>query len=112
MPEEERLRLVAIRDRIALVRSWIAGMDERAFVSHLMARDAVALSLLVIGETARRLLETTKQRAPEIPWSAIISLRNRVAHGYETVDHSLVWQVVLNDLPALEAAVARLLTEG
>lgn len=53
MPEEERLRLVAIRDRIALVKSWIGDMDEQGFVSNLMARDAVALSLLVIGETAR-----------------------------------------------------------
>lgn len=112
MPEEERLRLIAIRDRIALVKSWVAGMNESAFVSHLMARDAVALSLLVIGETARRLLEATKQRAPEIPWSAIVSLRNRVAHGYETVDHSLVWQIVTSDLPGLEAAIERLLLEG
>lgn len=112
MPEEERLRLVAIRDRISLVKSWVAGMNESAFVSHLMARDAVALSLLVIGESARRLLETTKQRAPEIPWPAIVSLRNRVAHGYETVDHALVWQVVTADLPVLDAAVERLLAEG
>lgn len=112
MPEEERLRLVAIRERIVLVKSWVGDMNESAFVSHLMARDAVALSLLVIGEGARRLLETTKQRAPEIPWPAIISLRNRVAHGYETVDHTLVWQIVTTDLPALEAAVERLLAEG
>jgi uncharacterized protein with HEPN domain len=112
MPEEERLRLVAIRDRIALVKSWVSGMNGSAFISHLMTRDAVAMSLLVIGETARRLLEATKQRAPEIPWPAIMSLRNRVAHGYETVDHSLVWQIVVDDLPVLEAAVDRLLAEG
>jgi uncharacterized protein with HEPN domain len=62
MPEEERLRLEAIVERIALVRSWVAGMDEAAFLAHLMARDAVALSILVIGETARRLSDETKSR--------------------------------------------------
>jgi uncharacterized protein with HEPN domain len=110
MPEEERLRLETIRDRIALVNSWLAEMNEAAFISHLMARDAVALSILVIGETARRLSEQTKQATPEVPWPAVVSLRNRIAHGYETVDHMLVWQIVLQDLPTLDAAVRRLLT--
>lgn len=109
MPEEERLRLQTIRDRIALIQSWVSSMDEQAFLSHLMARDAVALSLLVIGETARRVLHETKLKAPEIPWSSIVSLRNRIAHGYETVDHVLVWQIVRNDLPPLANAVERLL---
>jgi uncharacterized protein with HEPN domain len=81
MPEEERLRLVAIAERISLVSAWVEGMAEEDFRSDLMARDAAAMSLLIIGETARRLLETTKAGAPEIPWPAIISLRNRIAHG-------------------------------
>jgi uncharacterized protein with HEPN domain len=67
------------------------------------------LSLLIIGETARRLLESTKAAAPEIPWPAVVSLRNRIAHGYETVDHQLVWQILQEDLPALGSAVDRLL---
>ena len=110
MLEEERLRLLAIAERIALVLSWTAGVDEAEFLADLKSRDAAAMSLLVIGETSRRLREETKARAPEIPWPAIISLRNRIAHGYETVDHQLVWQVLIEDLPALAAAVQRLLS--
>ncbi len=112
MPEEERLRLLAIAERIALVRSWAANQTEADFLADLKERDAAAMSLLVIGETARRLLETTKSRAPEIPWPAIISLRNPIAHGYETVDHRLVWQVLTDDLPALAGAIDRLLADG
>lgn len=112
MLEEERLRLQAIAERITLIRSWVGGMEEADFLANLMARDAVALSLLVIGETARRLSHETKARTPEVPWSAIVSLRNRIAHGYETVDHRLVWSIVADDLPGLEAAVQRLLRPG
>jgi uncharacterized protein with HEPN domain len=112
MPEDERLRLEAIRDRISLINSWVAEMNEADFVSHLMARDAVALSILVIGETARRLSDITRSAAPEVPWPAVISLRNRIAHGYETVDHVLVWQIVQQDLPGRDAAVRRILTKG
>lgn len=77
-----------------------------------MARDAVAMSLLLIGETARRLSDETKKRAPDVPWSAIVSLRHRIAHGYETVDHGLVWQIVRQDLPGLALAIEDLLSRA
>ena len=112
MPEPERLRLQLILDRIDLIRSWTAGLDEATFLSDMMRRDAVALSLLVIGETAARLADATKASTPEIPWAAIISVRNRLAHGYETVDHRLVLQIVRQDLIGLRHAVASLISEG
>jgi len=86
-------------------------MDEADFLAHLMARDAVAMSLLVIGETARRIGAETRGRSPEIPWAAITSLRNRIAHGYETVDHRLVWHILRQDLPGLDSAISRLLKD-
>jgi len=109
MPEEERLRLQAMAERIALVRSWAEEMNEAEFQADPMARDAIAMSLLVIGETARRVTDETKRRAPGVPWPAIVSLRHRIAHGYETVDHGLVWQIVRQDLPSLALAIEELL---
>jgi uncharacterized protein with HEPN domain len=111
MPEEEWLRLQAIAERIDLVRQWTDSLDEAEFLADLKLRDAVAMSLLVIGETARRLSEETKGRAPAVPWPAIISLRHRIAHGYETVDHQLVWQIVQRDLPGLARQIENLISE-
>jgi uncharacterized protein with HEPN domain len=71
MPEEERLRIEAISDRVRLLQSWTEGLTEGEFMANAMLRDACALSLMVIGETARRVLEPTKQRSPEVPWSAM-----------------------------------------
>ena len=112
MPEEERLRLQAIAERIDLVDGWTRGLSEAEFLSDLKLRDAVAMSLLVIGETARRMSEETRRRAPTVPWPAIISLRHRIAHGYETVDHRLIWQITRLDLPALAIAIAGLISAG
>jgi uncharacterized protein with HEPN domain len=111
MPEEERLRLQAISERIDLVRQWTESLNEAEFLADLKLRDAVAMSLLVIGETARRLSEETKRRAPAVPWPAIISLRHRIAHGYETVDHGLIWQIVQQDLPGLADQIWNLISE-
>jgi uncharacterized protein with HEPN domain len=38
-----------------------------------------------------------------------VALRNRIAHGYETVDHLLVWQIITLDAPQLASAMDRLL---
>ena len=112
MPEEERLRLQAVAERIDLVEGWTAGLSEAEFLSDLKLRDAVAMSLLVIGETVRRIGEETRRRAPAVPWPEIISPRHRIAHGYETADHRLIWQIVRQDLPALAIAIDALISNG
>ena len=42
-----------------------------------------------------------RARRPGVPWSSIVSLRNRLIHGYDDIDHDIVWEVVTTDLPAL-----------
>jgi uncharacterized protein with HEPN domain len=108
MPEEERRRLESLLERMALVSGWIEGLTEPQFLNDEMLRDAAAMSLLVIGETCRRLSDATRRDAPEVPWSAIVSMRNRIAHGYESVDHRIVWRILVEDLPALAVAIRRL----
>ena len=46
-----------------------------------------------------------------MPWSKIIVFRNRLIHGYWSVDLVLVWDVIVSDLPRLRTEVARLLAE-
>lgn len=37
------------------------------------------------------------------------AMRNRLTHGYDTVDLGVVWKVVERDLPALKHQIAALL---
>ncbi len=48
----------------------------------------------VIGEAANRLSPTIREN-PAIPWARIIAFRNRLIHGYWSVDLILVWDVVV-----------------
>ena len=90
------------------IQSWVSGLDEAAYLADDRTSAAVAMYLIVIGEAAGRLSAEAKQ-ATALPWAQISALRNRIAHGYETVDHQLVWQILQEDLPALSDAVDRLL---
>ena len=57
--------------------------------------------LQIVGEAASRVSETTCQAHPQIPWKQIIALRNRLIHGYDTINLSILWAVLTTDLPAL-----------
>ena len=57
--------------------------------------------LEVVGEAARQMPQSARSQYPQIPWHAIASFRNRIAHAYRDVDLDRVWQIVQDDLPAL-----------
>lgn len=39
----------------------------------------------------------------------VIGMRNVLVHGYFDIDSDIVWQTATRDLPALQAAIERLL---
>jgi len=38
---------------------------------------------------------------PEIPWRDVADLRNRLVHGYDTVNFDILWKIIQEDLPPL-----------
>jgi uncharacterized protein with HEPN domain len=62
---------------------------------------AMTRLLEIVGEAAARVSPSARERHPQIPWSAIAGLRNRLIHAYDAVDFDVLWDIVENDLPAL-----------
>lgn len=59
----------------------------------------------VVGEAASKVSEGTRHGLPGIPWREIVGMRNRLVHGYASVDHDITWNVVSIDLPMLLTAL-------
>lgn len=109
MPDRDAARLLEIEIAIGQIQRFIAGFDEPAFLRDDRTAAAVAMHLIVVGESARALSEATQSEAPEIPWALVIGLRNRIAHGYQNIDRATMWAITQSHLPPLGAAVRRLL---
>ena len=70
---------------------------------------ALVRLLEIVGQAAGRQPKELCALHPEIPWPQIISLRNRLIHGYDSVDFNILWQIIANDLPALIPALAAII---
>jgi uncharacterized protein with HEPN domain len=57
--------------------------------------------LIIIGEAAARVSTTFRDEHPEIPWRQIIGQRHVLAHGYDVVEDSLVYETCTVGLPEL-----------
>jgi uncharacterized protein with HEPN domain len=72
---------------------------------------SIAMDLLQIGELANHLSKEFQEKYKNIPYSAIISLRNIVAHGYGRLDIESMWATSHEDTPALQKQCEKILTE-
>lgn len=72
---------------------------------------ALARLLEIIGEAAGRVSQSTREKVPQIPWAAIVAMRNRLIHGYDQVDCDILWDVVQNDLPPLVNELRKILQD-
>ncbi len=72
---------------------------------------AIVRLLEIIGEAATRIPKEDQDRYPDISWPEIVSLRNRLIHGYDTVDFDILWEIVNHDLPGLIKSLKKILSE-
>jgi uncharacterized protein with HEPN domain len=105
--KSDRPYLGHILDSIDAIERYVAS-GRQHFLDERMIQDAVIRNFEVIGEAANRLSPGTRG-AVDAPWAKIIAFRNRLIHGYWSVDTLLLWDVVENELPPLKAEVRRLL---
>lgn len=100
-----------ILEASARIRRFTEDMTELAFLENELVQDGVIRNIEVIGEAARNVQRRFAQFAaehPDIPWEDVYWMRNRLSHGYFSVDLELVWKTVERDIPELEAQILRL----
>ncbi len=89
----------------------VRGRDAGDLAENRMLALAVLQLLEIIGEAANRVSAACKAEHPEIPWADIVDLRNRLIHGYDSIDLAILWDVLECDLPPLVEQLPILLRE-
>ena len=89
--------------------SYTEGKTQAEFVARDITYDATLRNLQLIGEAATHIPIAVRQAHPEVPWRAIIGARNRLAHGYLSMNDDLIWSMIQDGIPKLLPALKQLL---
>lgn len=100
--------LERIEDSILLIQSRMGRITRpEDFVysqDGVFTLSGVCMQLIFIGESVKVINakdNTYLSKYPDIPWTAIMGLRDIIAHEYHRVDEEEIYAVVVNDLPTL-----------
>ena len=82
--------------------------DFKVYMANKMLRRAVEREFEIIGEAMGRIekLDSTLDISSK---KQIISMRNRVIHGYDKVDNEIIWGTIVGHLPTLKEEIEKLL---
>lgn len=95
-------------DDVRAALDAIAGHLKRGDLSDGLVFDAVRVRLIEIGEAIKDLPTELTDHEPDIPWSEIARMRDRLTHRYFDTSHAIMQATVDHDLGVLGAAVERL----
>lgn len=107
--EADRARLSHMLESAKRAARIAAGMTESSLGSDEVKLLAVVKSIEIIGEASTKVSDRTCDRLTGIEWRGMRAMRNRMIHGYDTIDVSIVWRTVHDRLPGLIGELERAL---
>ena len=112
MNAEAKKRLLDALSACAAIRQFTKHADFPAFESSLLLRSAVERQLEILGEALGKAAESEPDMEMQLPeLRRIVGLRNRIIHGYDSVDDEIVWDIAQTKMEPLERMLQRVLDE-
>lgn len=101
MRGEDRIRVRHMIEAAESALQFVGGRTRPDLDSDRMLLFAVVRAVEIIGEAASKVSTETRTSHANIPWAAIVGMRNRLVHAYFEIDTNVVWVAVTEEIPAL-----------
>jgi uncharacterized protein with HEPN domain len=109
---EWKLLIEDILESIRLIKNYVENMGFDDFKNDRKTIDAVVRNFEIIGEASRFIPDEIKEKYENADWKGIVGLRNRIAHEYFDISLSIVWHIVMKELPTLEDQMKEILEQS
>ncbi|MGB9749839.1 MAG: DUF86 domain-containing protein [Caldisericia bacterium] len=73
--------------------------------------DAIIRCIEVIGEATKNIPEDIKNKFNMVPWRDIAGMRDKIIHGYFSIDFEEVWLTVKEDIPKIKPLIKKVLDD-
>lgn len=87
----------------------VAGVTVQELQADRLRSESLLWNFTVLGEAAAQLSDELKERFPEIPWQQPARLRNRIVHGYWSIDMEILHTTANDQLPPFADALRKVL---
>ncbi len=112
MTDLTRKLLLDITESSESIMVWCASKTFEEYPSDRKLRRAAEREFQIIGEALNRLKRTDPVVVNKIKdVSGVVAFRNRIIHGYDTIDDTAVWTIIQMKLPEFKSSVLDLLRE-
>jgi len=111
MKKEYRDYLDDIINAITKAEQFIGKMSFEDFEKDEKTIFAVVRALEILGEAAKKLPASLKNKYPKIPWREISGMRNKLIHEYFGVNLRVVWDTVKKDIPTIKPFLREIFEE-
>ena len=78
------------------------NLTQDSFTDDFIARNAISMCILQIGELVGKLSDEFKAENNAMPWREIKAMRNIAAHNYGEIDIDILWETATCDIPDLK----------
>ncbi|MBO7480711.1 MAG: DUF86 domain-containing protein [Bacteroidales bacterium] len=111
-PIRDKGRLEHILAAIDNVFEFTEGVTYEDLIDNKLVYQATVHNVQIIGEAAYKLTQEFKDSHPELCWKDIITMRHILVHDYYTIEPTILWNVIHEDLPPFRVQICKYLAES
>ena len=111
MKRDYRVYLMDILQSLQNARQFVEGLSYQEFTADRRTISAVVRELEIAGEAAKQVPTSVRKKYPDIPWSDMAGMRDKLIHFYFGVDMEIVWETVKVRIPELEGLIQDVLID-
>ena len=108
---DHRVTLRQIEEFAGRAQEICAGKTLDELLGDWQAKLALERALEILGEAVKRLPDDLRNRHKQVEWRAIAGMRDRLIHGYDAINHEILWNAVHEQLPTLKSTIQQMLDD-
>ena len=113
----DNLQKIRIAIEIILERASVVTDPNELLCSPdgMMRLDAICMNLIALGEAVKGLDKQTHGQLlphyPEVYWSGVMKMRDKIAHYYFEIDTDVVFRTVQEEVPQMQVVINKMITD-